>query len=146
MTTASAHRPILAIVVTVVWGILTVPGLLIALVGAPMAFDAPGSEANPLVWAIVFAVVTFPVACAISITGSWIAWKMAAPASSSRAAAGVRFAMACLPLIPVALVVALMALSAALTTGGNALASHAPAPQPSLLRPIPTVPPPESIR
>jgi hypothetical protein len=146
VTTAPTQRPILAIIVTVVWGILLVPGLLIALVGAPMAFDAPGSDANPLVWAIVFGVVSFPFVCAVSIAGSWMAWKMSVPSPSSRAAASVRFVTACLPLIPLVLVVALMALSTALTAGGNAVAPHAPAPQPSLMRPIPTVPPAESIR
>jgi hypothetical protein len=152
VTNGSAHRPILAILVTVVWGLLTVPGLVIALFGAPMAFDAPGSAANPLVWAIVFGVISFPVLCIVSIAGSWIAWKMSGPSASSRAASGVRFVMACLPLIPVIVVVTSMALSAAVTTGGNAMemheqtnplvpAPHAPQAQPSLIRPIPTVPP-----
>jgi len=127
-------RPILAIVVSVVWGVLAVPGFLIAAVGAPMAFDAPGSDSNPLVWAIVFGFVTFPVACVISIAASWM----------TRGMKKVRLAMACIPLLPIVTIVAAMALSSEPQSPGpmpRALMPAAPTPQASSLIPIPTAPP-----
>ncbi|HLY02776.1 MAG TPA: hypothetical protein VKR56_09835 [Candidatus Cybelea sp.] len=107
MTGNRPFRPILAIIVTAVWGVLAVPGFLIALVGAPMAFDAPGSAANPLVWIIVFGFLSFPVACVISIVASWITRKMPK----------VRLAMAGIPILPIAVIVAAMALSGGLSSG-----------------------------
>jgi peptidoglycan/LPS O-acetylase OafA/YrhL len=138
-----APRPILAIVATVVWGILTVPGFLIAAAGAPMAFDAPGSNANPLVWLIVFAFLAFPVACVASIAASWITWRMPK----------VRVAMACIPLLPIATIVAAMALSSGLNNPFGPMTEtpvhqtampQAPAPQASSILAIPTVPPESS--
>lgn len=131
-------RPILAIAVTAVWGVLAVPGFVIAAVGAPMAFDAPGSDANPLVWAIVVAFVAFPVACIVSIVASWITWRMEK----------VPLAMACIPLLPIVTIVGAMALSAEPQSAGSmprAPTPQAPTPQASSLLPIPTVPP-ESTR
>lgn len=127
-------RPILAIAVSAVWGILAVPGFLIAAVGAPMAFDAPGSDANPLVWAIVFGFVTFPVACVASIAGSWMTQRMKK----------VQLAVACIPLLPIVTIVAAMALSSEPQSAGpmtRAPTPRAPTPQASSLIPIPTVPP-----
>jgi hypothetical protein len=130
-------RPILAIVVTAVWGILAVPGFLIAAVGAPMAFDAPGSDANPLVWAIVFGFVSFPVSCVVSIAASWITRRMPK----------VPLAMACIPLLPIVTIVAAMALSSEPHPAGpmpRAPMRQTPTPQASSLIPIPTVPPESS--
>lgn len=141
--------PVLAIVVSSVWGLFAVPGLLIAVAGAPMAFDAPGSAANPLVWVIVFGFLSFPVACVVSIVASWLTWRMPK----------VRVAMACIPLLPMFTIVAAMALSSGLTNPfgpmtetpiqqprmRQAQAPQAPTPQASSLLPIPTVPP-ESTR
>jgi hypothetical protein len=135
-----APRPILAIVATVVWGILMVPGFLIAIAGAPMAFDAPGSNANPLVWLIVFAFLAFPVACIASIAASWMTWRMPK----------VRVPMACIPLLPIATIVAAMALSGGLNNPFGPMKEtrieqpptpQAPRPQASSILPIPTVPP-----
>jgi hypothetical protein len=140
-----APRPTLAIVVTAVWGLLSVPGLLIAVAGAPMAFDAPGSAANPLVWVIVFGFLSFPVACVASIVASWLTWKMPK----------VRVAMACIPLLPIVTIVAAMALSSGLTNPFGPMTEtrieqprirqaqppQAPTPQASSILPIPTVPP-----
>jgi hypothetical protein len=144
-----APTPVLAIVVTAVWGLLSVPGLLIAVAGAPMAFDAPGSAANPLVWVIVFGFLAFPVTCVVSIVASWLTWRMPK----------VRVAMASIPLLPMLTIVAAMALSSGLTNPFGPMqetrleqprirqpaAQQAPTPQASSLLPIPTVPP-ESTR
>jgi hypothetical protein len=137
--------PVLAIVVTAVWGPLSVPGLLIAVAGAPMAFDAPGSAANPLVWVIVLGFLSFPVACVVSIVASWFTWRMPK----------VRVATACIPLLPILTIVAAMALSSGLNNPfgpmqetrlehprmRQAKAPQAPTPQASSLLPIATVPP-----
>lgn len=141
--------PVLAIVVTAVWGFLSVPGLLIAVAGAPMAFDSPGSAANPLVWVIVLGFLSFPVACVVSIVASWLTWRMPK----------VRVAMASIPLLPMLTIVAAMALSSGLTNPfgpmketrleqpgiRQAKAPQAPTPEVSSLLPIPAVPP-ESTR
>ena len=141
--------PVLAIVVTAVWGLLSVPGLLIAVAGVPMAFDAPGSAANPLVWIIVLGFLSFPVACIVSIVASWLTCRMPK----------VRVAMASIPLLPILTIVAAMALSSGLTNPFGPMtetrleqprirqstAPQAPTPQVSSLLPIPTVPP-ESTR
>jgi hypothetical protein len=133
-------RPILAIAVTAVWGVLVVPGFLIAAAGAPMAFDAPGSDANPLVWAIVFGFVTFPVACVVSIAASWMTWRMPK----------LRLAMASIPLLPIITIVAAMAMSSGLNNPFGPMKEtriqqppmpRAPTLQASSLIPIPTVPP-----
>jgi hypothetical protein len=136
-------RPVLAIAATAVWGLLAVPGFLIAAAGAPMAFDAPGSQANPLVWAIVFGFVTFPIACVVSIAASWMTWRMKK----------VPLAMACIPLLPIVTIVASMALSAGLNNPFGPMTEtriqqppipRIPTPQASSLIPIPTVPPESS--
>ncbi|MFY9720756.1 MAG: hypothetical protein WAK16_14040 [Candidatus Cybelea sp.] len=130
-------RPILAIAVTAVWGVLAVPGFLIAAVGAPMAFDAPGSDANPLVWVIVFGFVTFPVACVVSIIASWITWRMTK----------LPLAMACIPLLSIVTIVGAMALSSEPQSAGpieRVPPPQVPTPQASSLIPIPTVPPESS--
>lgn len=110
------------------------PGFLIAALGAPMAFDAPGSDSNPLVWAIVFGFVTFPVACVVSIAASWM----------TRGMKKVGLAMACIPVLPIVTIVAGMALSSepqAPKAMPRAPRAAAPTPQASSLIPIPTVPP-----
>jgi hypothetical protein len=105
-----------------------------------MAFDAPGSDANPLVWLIVLGFLGFPVACVISIVASWITWKIPK----------VRVAMACIPLLPIATIVAAMALSSGLSNPFGPMKEtrieQPPMPQPptaqaSSILPIPTVPP-----
>ncbi|MGC9993255.1 MAG: hypothetical protein ABSD52_12780 [Candidatus Cybelea sp.] len=148
MANNRAPRPVLAIVVTTVWGLLSVPGLLIAVAGAPMAFDAPGSAANPLVWVIVLGFLSFPVACVVSIVASWLTWKMPK----------VRVAMASIPLLPMLTIVSAMALSSGLTNPFGPMtetriqqpqmrqpqAPQVPTPQASSILPIPTVPPESS--
>lgn len=93
-------RPTLVIVVTALWGVLLVPGILGAAL-SPMFFDAPGSMNNPAAWVNALIVVSFPCLCILSIAASWIVWvwRRRRPTRSSSYA---QIAGACLPLIPVA--------------------------------------------
>jgi hypothetical protein len=103
MADGNVPRPTLAILVTAIWGALTIPGLLGAAL-SPMFFDAPGSMNNPIAWVNALIVISFPLFCVLSIAGSWIVWsfRKRGPTGFS---SGAQIAMACLPLIPVAYVV-----------------------------------------
>jgi hypothetical protein len=73
-------RPILAIVVTAVWGVLLFPGLLGAAL-SPMFFDAPGSMSNPVAIFNALVVVSFPILCIVSIVAVWMLWSLLTPAA-----------------------------------------------------------------
>jgi hypothetical protein len=103
------RRPIVAIVVSVVWGVMLVPGLFGVLL-SPMMFDAPGSMNNPQAWFMVAIIISFPVLCVVAIAGSWVAWKVSAR-SRGRAATFVQIGIACLPLLPIVWVAGSMAIS-----------------------------------
>jgi hypothetical protein len=92
-------RPTLVVVVSLVWGILLLPGLLGAAL-SPMFFDAPGSMNNAAAWINALIVVSFPVLCVLSIAGSWIVWAWK-KRSATRVSSGAQIAVACLPLLPV---------------------------------------------
>jgi hypothetical protein len=111
------------IVVTAIWGALTLPGLLGAAL-APMFFDAPGSMNNPAAWTNALIVVSFPVLCLLSIAGTWIVWSFPRRAPA-RFTSGVQIAVACLPLIPILYVVAAMAIAmVAVIVSGQPLGLH----------------------
>jgi hypothetical protein len=106
MADGYAPRPTLVIVVTSVWGVLLVPGLLGAAL-SPMFFDAPGAMNNPAAWVNALVVVSFPCLCILSIATSWIVWVWRRR-RSARSSSYAQIALACLPLIPVAYFVVLM--------------------------------------
>ena len=112
-----AAKPTLAIVVTLIWGILLIPGLLGA-VTSPMFFDAPGSMQNPAAWTNMLIIVSFPCLCVVSIITSWInfAWQKRSGARRSLIAPIVA---AVLPLIPIAYVA-----SALVIQTGSMVARH----------------------
>jgi len=105
-------RPTLAVIVTVVWGVLALPGLLAAAL-SPMFFDAPGSMNNPIAWINALIVVSFPVLCFLSIGATWVFWLARKGRPPSRAASSAQVALACLPLLPVAYIVAAMVIETA---------------------------------
>jgi hypothetical protein len=118
-----APRPTLVIAVTVVWGVLLVPGLLGAAL-SPMFFDAPGSMDNPAAWVNALVVVAFPCLCILSIAGSWAvwAWRKRHPA---RFFAGAQIVVALLPLLPVTyVVVAMVVETAGVIASGQPLGLH----------------------
>lgn len=96
------RRPTLPIVVSVVWGVLLIPGLVGAALSV-MFFDAPGSIENPVAWANALIVVSFPCLCIVAIVGSWIVWAWKKRAQSRFLTASA-FGLAGLPLLPVAYV------------------------------------------
>ncbi|MBV9148876.1 MAG: hypothetical protein JO024_03355 [Candidatus Eremiobacteraeota bacterium] len=96
-------KPTVAIVATVIWGMLLIPGLLGALL-SPMMFDAPGSINNPAAWANMLIIVSFPCLCILSIIGSWIVWQWH-KRGATRSSSVVQIVAALLPLLPVAYVV-----------------------------------------
>lgn len=95
------HRPILATVVTIVWGLALFPGAAFAMM-SPMMFDAPGSEKSHYVWMLFYCVLSFPVLCVVSIVASWIVFGRMS-GSETALARVLPIAFACLPLIPVAI-------------------------------------------
>jgi len=105
-------RPTLAVIVTVVWGVLALPGLLAAAL-APMFFDAPGSMNNPVAWINALIVVSFPVLCFLSIGATWLFWLARKGRPASRAASSAQVVLACLPLLPIGYVVVAMAVETA---------------------------------
>jgi hypothetical protein len=116
-------RPMLASIVTLVWGILFLPGLLGAAL-SPMFFDAPGSMSNPAAWANALIVVSFPCLCALSIAGSWIVWAWIKRAPS-RLGRGIGIAIAFLPAIPIVYVGAAMIVeTAGVVMSGQPLGLH----------------------
>ena len=50
------------------------PVLLLALAMAPMLFDSPGSQGQPLPWLLFALVVAAPILCLVGITGGWLAY------------------------------------------------------------------------
>jgi hypothetical protein len=115
-------RPIFAIVVTVVWGVLLFPGLLGAAL-SPMFFDAPGSMENPVAIFNALVVVSFPILCIISIAGVWILWSLHRRAP--RRVPYAQIAAACLPLFPVGyVVVAMIVETAGVIFSGQPLGLH----------------------
>jgi hypothetical protein len=115
-------RPILAIVVTAVWGVLLVPGLLGAAL-SPMFFDAPGSMENPAAIFNALVVVSFPVLCIVSIVAVWALWLLHRRAQ--RRVPYAQIAAACLPMLPVAyVVVAIIVETAGVVLSGQPLGLH----------------------
>lgn len=100
---AKPPSPALPLVVTIAWGTLLVPGLL-SLLFTPMMFDAPGSMGNPTTYLIILLVASFPLLCAVSIAGSWIIWNRQ-KRSPQRASLVGPIVLACLPLLPAAIVI-----------------------------------------
>ena len=96
-------EPGIPIAASIAWGVLALPGLLMALF-TPMMFDAPGSQHNPQVWLMAGVVLSFPFLCALSIAGSWIAWRLTRGAPS-RAGIVVQAIFACLPVAHVVVLV-----------------------------------------
>ena len=90
------RRPLVPLIVTIVWGLFLVPGLVGALL-SPMMFDAPGSMHNPAAIFFVLVILSFPVLCVLSIAGTWVSWKFDSGVAQVIAA--------CLPLVPVGIVV-----------------------------------------
>jgi len=99
-------RPAFPIVISCVWGVLLLPGLLGAVLSV-MFFDAPGSMGNPAAWINALVVVSFPCLCVVSIAGSWIAWTRSKSAVTTTRA---QLTIAALPLLPVLYFVAVMAI------------------------------------
>jgi hypothetical protein len=91
------------LVVTIVWGLLLVPGLG-ALLTAPMLFDTPGSAEQPHTYLMILLAFLFPVLCIASIVGTWVLWsrQKRSPHPSFTVA---QIIVGCLPLIPTAVVV-----------------------------------------
>ena len=104
-------KPTVAILVTVIWGLLLIPGLLGALL-SPMMFDAPGSINNPAAWANMLIIVSFPCLCILSIIASWIVWHRQ-QRRVTRASSVAQIIAAVLPLIPVAYVVGALVIGTA---------------------------------
>ena len=100
---ARSPTPTLPLVVTFVWGILMIPGLF-SLLFAPMMFDAPGSMGNPVTYLMILLVASFPLLCAVSIAGSWMIWNRR-KRSPERASPVAAIILACLPLLPAAIVI-----------------------------------------
>ena len=96
----------IAIVVTIVWGVLTVPGVFAALFSV-MFFDAPGSIDNPAAWLNALVVVSFPCLCVIAIVGTWILHAVRRSSDNPRLSIP-QIGVACLPLLPVAYVALMM--------------------------------------
>lgn len=115
-------RPSFALVVTLVWGVLLLPGLLGAAL-SPMFFDAPGAMANPAAWVNALIVVSFPCLCLLSIAGSWAVWSVQRHRSPRPSRLAI--ALAALPLIPVTYVtVALFAGTIGVLLSGQPLGLH----------------------
>ena len=117
-------RPALAIVTTVIWGVLLIPGLIGAALSA-MFFDAPGSMNNPAAWINALIVVSFPVLCVVSIAGTWIVWAAWRRRAPTRASGAAQIAVACLPLLPVAYFVGVTAVgTVGILLSGQPLGLH----------------------
>ena len=117
-------RPTLAVIVTVVWGVLALPGLVAAAL-APMFFDAPGSMNNPAAWLNALIVVSFPILCVISIGATWLFWLARKGRPPSRAASWAQVVLAGLPLLPIGYVVAAMVVeTAGVLLSGQPLGLH----------------------
>lgn len=116
-------KPTLAVIVTAVWGVLVLPGLLGAALSA-MFFDAPGSMQNPAAWLNASIVVSFPILCLLSIGASWIVWSVR-KRNPTRLASYAAIAAAALPLLPIAYFVSAMAIgTAGVLFSGQPLGLH----------------------
>ena len=62
------------IVLTVLWVLAAIPSAFMAMMSAFM-FDAPGSEKNPIVWALMWSMVALPVAWILGAGIPWIFYK-----------------------------------------------------------------------
>ena len=104
MVQSEKRRPTLAIVTTIVWGVLLLPGAFLAIT-SPFMFD---SGENPFVWSLFWAVLAFPILCIASIGGSWVAWGISKAAPVGRKQY-LPIAIAYMPLLPaVYLIVAMI--------------------------------------
>jgi hypothetical protein len=122
MDDAQPLRPTIAVIVSLVWGVLLLPGLLGAALSV-MFFDAPGSINNPAAWMNALIVTSFPILCILSIAGTWIvfSWRKQHRAQG----AGAQIAIACLPLLPIAYIAAAMAIQTiGVLTSGQPLGLH----------------------
>jgi hypothetical protein len=105
VTSDRPARPVLAIIVTVVWGLAFIPGCMGAMM-SPMIFDAGESVMhNPWALWLFGMALAFPVLCLLSIASSWIWWAVMRRRSMSRALRIAQVALACLPLIPIAFLI-----------------------------------------
>jgi len=121
--TPQNSSPVVPIVVSAIWGVLLLPGLVGALL-SPMMFDAPGSINNPAAWINALVIVSFPCLCIVSIAGVWIAWAMHKRRPTRATSAGQLFA-AGLPLLPILYVVGAMVLEmAGVILSGQPLGLH----------------------
>lgn len=122
MQNGNERRPTFVIIVTLVWGVLLLPGLLGAAL-SPMFFDAPGSMNNPAAWINALIVVSFPCLCILAIAGSWLVWSL--QKRSATRPSSLAIAAAALPLIPVAYVtVVLIAGTIGVLFSGQPLGLH----------------------
>jgi hypothetical protein len=120
---STTPRPTLAIVVTAVWSLLLVPGLIGAAL-SPMFFDAPGSMNDAAAWINVTIVVSFPCLCLAAICGTWLVWLWRRR-NPSRLATYAQIAVSCLPLLPVAYVAAALVVeTAGVILSGQPLGLH----------------------
>lgn len=94
------HRPLLALLATVGWGLAGLAALVPAAL-LVMVFDAPGSEENPWTWVILCGGWSFPPLCLLSIILSWVAWGATRHGTAGR---GLRVGAALLPLASLAVV------------------------------------------
>ena len=115
------HRPAptLPIIVTVIWALLLLPGLVGALL-SPMFFDAPGSMHNPAAIINALIVVSFPLLCILSIVLIWALW-LAYKRRPTRFRANGQIVAALLPLMPIAYFVTALFIGEA-----RLIASHQP--------------------
>jgi hypothetical protein len=123
------QRPTFVILITVIWGVLLLPGLLGAAL-SPMFFDAPGSLNNSAAWINALIVVSFPCLCLVSILGCWVVW-FRQRGRLSRSPSRALMATALLPLLPVAyVVVVLVAGTIGVLFSGQPLGLHSTIIQP----------------
>ncbi|HEY6325037.1 MAG TPA: hypothetical protein VIW73_00795 [Candidatus Cybelea sp.] len=123
-------KPTLAVIVTAVWGVLLLPGLLGAAL-SPMFFDAPGSMDNPAAWLNALIVVSFPVLCLLSIGGSWLVWSVRRR-NPTRTSSYAAMAAAALPLIPITYFVVAMVIG----TAGLLLSGQTPGLHSTIIKPL----------
>jgi hypothetical protein len=101
--------------------------MLPGLVGAalsPMFFDSPGSMNNPGAWVNALIVVSFPVLCILSIAGSWMVWLWH-KRDPMRLTPYAQIVVACLPLIPVIYVAAVLVVgTVAVLISGQPMGLH----------------------
>ena len=114
-------RPTFAIIVSVIWSVLLIPGVLGAMLSV-MFFDAPGSMNNPAAWINALVVVSFPLLCIASIAGVWLVWAVRNRQAITRSTITAQIVIACLPLLPIAYFGATMAIG----TIGMLMSGQAP--------------------